>query len=152
MELQMTTGQSVVRLSLLITAACCVAMTSALADSAGSPGEQVTVEQDSPYTVRHEVIRRDNTSIMELRRTSVSKGVTYSDLNLSKDSDVEILKDRAREAARDVCREANRRPVSPFDRRINNIPDCVTIARRQALVDVNRIVADARTGQTLAAK
>jgi UrcA family protein len=147
----MVTGRSVARRSLVITTACCVAMTSALAAPAGSPGEQLLV-QDSPYTVRQDVIERGNMSKMEVRQTSVSKGVNYSDLDLSKDSDVEILKDRARKEAQDVCREADRRAESPFDRRINNVPDCLTNARRQALADVNRIVADARTGRTLAAK
>jgi UrcA family protein len=147
----MATGRSVARQLLMITAACCVAMTSALADPVGSQGEQVTVQEDSPYTVRQQVIERGNMSKMEVRQTSASKGVTYSDLDLLKDSDVAILKDRAREAAKDVCREADRRAESPFDRRINNVPDCLTSARRQALADVNRIVADARTGRALAA-
>jgi len=152
MELRMAKGRSVARCSLMIAAACCVAMTSAVADPARSPGEQVTVQEDSPYTVRQQVIERGNSSKMEVRQTSASKGVTYSDLDLSKDTDVEILKDRAREAARDVCREADRRAEFPFDRRINNVPNCFISARRQAMADVNRIVADARTGQTVAAK
>jgi UrcA family protein len=151
MELQMATGRSVASRSLVITAACCVAMTSALAAPVGSPGEQVTVK-GAPYTVRQQVIERGNMSKMELRQTSVSKGVIYSDLDLSKDSDVEILKDRARKVALDVCREADRRAESPVDRRIGVVPDCVTGAKRQAMADVNRIVADARTGRTLAAK
>jgi hypothetical protein len=49
-------------------------MTSALADPAKSPGEQVTVQEDSPYTVRQQVIERGNASQMEVRQTSVSKG------------------------------------------------------------------------------
>jgi UrcA family protein len=150
MELQMM-GRRIARRSLMITAACCVAMTSALAAPVGSPSEQVTVQEDSPYTVRQQEIER-NASLMEVWQTSVSKGVTYSDLDLSKDSDVQILKDRARKAAQDVCREADRRAESPFDRRINYVPDCLASARRQALAQVNRIVADARTGQTVAAR
>ena len=152
----MATGRSIACGSMLITAACCVAMasalTSALAASAGSPDEQVTVQHDGPYTVSREVIERGNMSKMELRETSVSKGVLYSDLDLSKDSDVEILKDRAREAARDVCRQADSRAESPLDRKIGVVPDCLTNAKRQAMADVNRIVEDARSGRAVAAK
>ena len=148
----MARGRSVTRFSMMIAAACCVAMTPALAAPAESPDEQVTVQHDGPYTVRHEVIERGNMSKMELRETSVSKGVLYSDLDLSKDSDVEILKDRAREAARDVCRQADSRAESPLDRKIGVVPDCLTNAKRQAMADVNRIVEDARSGRAVAAK
>jgi UrcA family protein len=160
MELQMGTGRNFARHALLVGAACYVAMTSALAlalapalaESVGSPGEHVTVQEDSPYTIRRQIIERRNTSLMDVQQTTVSKGVTYSDLDLSKDWDVAILKDRAKKAASDVCRVADSRSDIPFSRPINLVPDCVTSARRQALADVDRIVADARTGRTFAAK
>ena len=40
--------------------------------------------------------------------------MAYSDLDLSRDSDVILLKARAKAAAADVCREANRRAGSPL--------------------------------------
>jgi UrcA family protein len=110
----------------------------------------MTVE-DTPYTVRQQVIERGNISKMEVLETSASKAVTYSDLDLSKDADVAILKERARKAASDVCREADRH-VDPLYRRIRAEPDCVTSAKQQALANVNRIVADARADRALAAK
>jgi UrcA family protein len=88
---------------------------------------------------------------MEVRQTSVSRGVSYSDLDLSKDSDVGILRDRAREAALDVCRQADRRAGSLINRPLNPSPNCVTTAKQQALADVNRIVANARATRTVAA-
>lgn len=149
MELRMTTGRSGVS-RLLLAAACCCAVQSAQAAS-GSPDEQVTVVQDTPYTVRQQVTERGNMSKMEVRQTSVSKGVSYSDLDLSKDSDVAILRDRAREAALDVCRQAERRAGSLINRPLDPSPNCVTTAKQQALGDVNRIVANARSTRTVAA-
>jgi UrcA family protein len=153
MELRMATRRSGAYRFVLIMAACGAAMTSAQAAPAASQDEQVTV-QDTPYTVRQEEVGRtvSNMSQMKVRQTSVSRGVTYSDLDLSKDSDVAVLKDRAKNAAWDVCRQAERRPASPLDRHIGVEPDCVTNARRQAVADVNRIVADARAGRMVAAK
>jgi UrcA family protein len=150
MELQMATGRTGLCRLLLAAAACCSAVEFAQAAPAGAPGEQIIV-QDAPYTVRQQVTERGNMSKMEVRQTSVSTGVTYSDLDLSKDSDVAILKDRARQAARDVCRQADRRAISPFDRPLWPAPDCVSSAKQQAMADVNRIVANARVARTVAA-
>jgi UrcA family protein len=130
-------------------------MTSAQAAPASSAEEQVTVQTDGPYTVQRQVIppATSRMSEMEIHKTSVSRGVTYSDLDLSKDSDVAILKDRAREAASDVCRQADRRgeAEAPASRPLMSSPSCVNTARQQAMANVNRIVADARAGRTVAA-
>jgi UrcA family protein len=149
MELRMATGR-VGLCRLLLVAACCGAVESTQA-APGSPDEQVTVVQDTPYTVRQEVTERGNMSKMEVRQTSVSRGVSYSDLDLSKDSDVAILKDRIRTAALDVCRQADRRAGSLINRPLWPAPDCVTSAKQQAKADVNRIVANARSARTVAA-
>ena len=119
---------------------------------AAPPDEQVTV-QDTPYTIHREVIEPSigNMSKMTLRATSVSRGVTYSDLDLSRDSDVVILKSRAKKAAWDVCRQADHRAGSPLYRPVGVEPDCVANAKQQALADVNRLVAQSRAGRTVAA-
>ena len=149
----MAPQQNGARKWLFIAAAWCATVTPALSASSGSPGEQVTV-QDAPYTVREQVIEPSigNMSKMELRQTSVSKNITYSDLDLSKEADVTILQDRARQAAWDVCHQAERRAEAALYRSVGVEPDCVTSARQQALADVNRIVADARAGRTSAAR
>jgi len=150
----MAARQRCVRRWLFITAVFsgAIAPVSAAA-AAGSRDEQVTV-QETPYTVRQQDIGHTigNMSAMEVRQTSVSKAVTYSDLDLSKDADVAILKERARKAASDVCHEADRQAESPFYRRLNAVPDCFASADQQALANVNRIVADARAGRTFAAR
>ncbi len=135
---------------LLLAAACYSAIQSAQAAPA-SPDEHVTVVQDTPYTVRQQVTERGNMSMMEIRQTSVSRGVSYSDLDLTKDSDVAILRDRARTAAIDVCRQADQRAGSLINRPLDPSPNCVTTAKQQALADVNKIVANARSGRMVAA-
>ena len=131
-------------------AALCFGLTPAFA--ASTADEQVTV-QDAPYTVQRQMLDRpfgSNMSMMREERTTASKGVSYSDLDLSRDSDVVILKERAKEAAQDVCREANRHAGSQLYLPDERAPGCVADARKQALANVNRIVADARAGRTLA--
>jgi len=133
-------------------AALCFGVTPTLAAPAGD--EQITV-QDAPYTVQRQMLDRPfggNMSIMREEKTTASKGVSYSDLDLSRDSDVVILKARAKEAALDVCREANRQAGSPLYLADERTPGCVRDAQKQALANVNRIVADARSGRTIARK
>ena len=130
--------------------ALCFGLTPAIAASAVD--EQVTV-QDAPYTVQRQLLDRpfgSNISMMREEKTTASKRVSYSDLDLSRDSDVVILKERAKMAAQDVCREANRRAGSPLYLADERAPGCVADARKQALANVNRIVADARAGRTVA--
>jgi len=131
--------------------ALCFGTAPALAAPAGD--EQVTVQDAAPYTVHRQMLDRpfgSNMSMMREEKTSASKGVTYSDLDLSRDSDVILLKARAKAAAVDVCREANRRAGSPLYLADERAPGCVADAQKQALANVNRIVADARAGRTVA--
>lgn len=146
-----TRGSGVCRL--LLVAACFCAIQSAQAAPASSPDEEVTVQQDGPYTVQRAVTKPaiSRMSETEIHKTSVSTGVSYSDLDLSKDSDVAILRDRARTAAMDVCRQADRRAGSLINRPLDPSPNCVTTAKQRALADVNRIVANARSGRVVAA-
>jgi UrcA family protein len=146
MELQMAIGRNIA--ALLIIAACGVTG----AEAAPPTDEQVTV-QDTPYTIHREVTPRTigNMSEMEIHKTTASRDVVYSDLDLSKDSDVAVLKDRARAAATDVCRQADRQADVPFSRPLIASPNCVATAKQQAMANVNRIVAEARAGRTVAA-
>lgn len=131
-------------------AALCLGTAPAFAAPAAD--EQVIV-QDAPYTVQQQMLDRpldSNMSMVREQKTMVARGVTYSDLDLSRDSDVVLLKERAKAAALDVCREANRRAGSPLYLPDESAPGCAVKARQQALANVNRIVADARAGRTVA--
>ena len=139
---------------IVLLASCAVALCFGLAPAiaASTAAEEVTV-QDAPYTVQRQMLDRpfgSNMSTMREEKTTASKGVAYSDLDLTRDSDVVILKARAKAAALDVCREANRHAGSPLYLADERAPGCVADARKQALANVNRIVADARSGRTVA--
>lgn len=119
---------------------------------AASEEEQVTV--DGPYTVQHRVSKRAIQGRMEEETISVSQKVGYSDLDMSRQSDVDTLRDRVRTAAKDSCRELERRfPPSVY------VPDqtrfeCVRDATRQAMAEVDaaasRSMARAGNGPAVA--
>jgi len=119
---------------------------------AASQEEQVTV--DGPYTVQTQVTKRAMQGRMEEETISVSQKVAYSDLDMSRQSDVDKLRDRVRTAAKDSCRELERRfPSAVY------IPDrtrfeCVRDATSQAMAQVDavasRSVAQANTGPAVA--
>lgn len=119
---------------------------------AASQEEQVTV--DGPYTVQHQVTKRAMQGRMEEETISVSQQVGYSDLDMSRQSDVDRLRDRVRTAAKDSCRELERRfPSAVY------IPDktrfeCVREATSQAMAQIDavasRSMAQANTGRAVA--
>ena len=114
--------------------------------------EQVTV--DGPYTVQQHVTKRAMQGRMEEETISVSQKVGYSDLDMSRQSDVDKLRDRVRTAAKDSCRELERRfPSAVY------IPDktrfeCVRDATSQAMAQVDtlasRSMARANSGPAVA--
>ena len=131
-------------------AALCLGAAPALAAPAA---DEAVIVQDPPYTVHRQMLDPpfgSNMSMMREEKTTASRGVAYSDLDLSRDSDVIILRERAKMAAVDVCREANRHAGSPLYLPDERAPGCVANARKEALANVNRIVADARAGRTVA--
>ena len=119
---------------------------------AASQEEQVTVE--GPYTVQHHVTKRAIRGRMQEETISVSQKVGYSDLDMSRQSDVDKLRDRVRIAAKDSCRELERRfPSAVY------IPDqtkfeCVRDATDQAMAQVDavasRSLARANSGPAVA--
>jgi len=130
-----------------------IGMTAVQVAHAALPDEVITA-RDGPYTVRQETIQPlirnpRNKSEMEVRQTTVSKDVAYSDLDLSKDADVATLQERVRTAAIDVCREADRR--AEFARWPVNVGfNCVADAKLRAKMIVKQAVADARSRRGVA--
>jgi UrcA family protein len=112
--------------------------------------EQVTVA--GPYTVTRQDIGRiaGTGGWEEKEKLSVSKQVSYSDLDLSKPTDVDVLKDRVKHAARDVCRELSRRFPATIYIPVDS-DNCVHDATKDGLTKVaelagqpNQAVASAR--------
>ena len=94
---------------------------------------------ESPFTIRQEQITQGWRTNLPETRVSVSKEVSYADLDLSKATDVTAMEDRIRDAARENCRELNRRfpprifaPVGL----INN-STCVRDATNQGLAQLD---------------
>jgi UrcA family protein len=69
--------------------------------------EEVTV--DSPYTIRQQVLPRTSQREMAARQTSISREISFADLDFSKQADVDIMRQRIRQAARETCDELDRR-------------------------------------------
>ena len=70
---------------------------------AAPESERITV--DGPYTVRQEVTKRSMSGEMGEQSFSVSQRVGYSDLDLTKQTDVEKLRERVKVTAKDTCKE-----------------------------------------------
>ena len=97
-------------------------------EAARTPNQQFTV--DGPYTIQQ------NTS-SDVAKISISRGVSYADLDLSNSADVDAFKGRVREAAWDVCKQIDSRyPASASD-----LNECITTAAHDALQEVRVIVA-----------
>lgn len=112
---------------------CCVG--SAWADT-----EQVTV--NGPYTIRQQTLTRNLSGLPEDVQTTVEIGVSYADLDFSKQADVDTMRDRLRKAARDSCRLVHRNPHI-----LGYVPteqaDCVRTATLQSLAELDEIRATA---------
>src|SRR5215471_7324295 len=82
--------------------------------SARRASEEMTV-YESPFIVRQEQVSRGWLTSLPETRISVSRDVSYADLDLSKATDVTAMEGRIRDAARENCRELNRRyPATIF--------------------------------------
>jgi len=104
---------------------CACLLSGVAAQAAPMPGEQVIVHSRG-------------------QGMSVSREVSYADLDLTKPEDVERLKERTNRAAVQVCRELDHRnPWSMTDLFGAHMP-CVRHAQQQALAQVPGIVVPSR--------
>ena len=94
--------------------------------------EQVTIEA-SPYMVQHSPLPGAPPALQREERLSVSRRVSYADLNLSNPSDAAELERRIKETAKDICRHATRQYppdyIHPRDER-----KCVKMATDDAMM------------------
>ena len=105
--------------------------------------EEVTVY--APYVVRRKVINpmMSKTSSTGLELVSVSRSVSFRDLDLSKPSDVTTLENRVHRAAADACTEIDKRfPTTKYTPVPEN-QDCVGNAVSEAMITVKQLEAAA---------
>lgn len=110
--------------------------------AAAIPDEEVTVH-DAPYTIHRQVFGRPMTGQTQTEEIAITKGVSYADLDLSKEADVDILKERIREAAVDACRQLHRRYPGALNQSTGK-QGCVQGATEQAMAQLDALRTLAR--------
>jgi UrcA family protein len=124
------------------------ALVGALAIPIGSAAAQTPYYQTQeeiivlPPPVYHRDLGRSSTGI-PIEELSLSRTVDYSDLDLSRWSDVRLLDYRVREAAYAACRELDRQyPESLYPPYQSDRSDCVARATRDGIAQARWAVAN----------
>jgi UrcA family protein len=123
------------------------ALAGALTIPAGPAAAQMTYRTTTgeitiiaPHVQRRE-LGRSGTGI-PIEELSLSRGVNYSDLDLSRWDDVQLLDDRIRHAAYSACRELNRQyPEALYPSYQSNASDCVVNATNEGRAQARWVVA-----------
>lgn len=119
---------------ILIGAGLAIASTAALSQ----PIEEVTVT--APRIVQQKVVTaRSSSTGAPVEETTISRIVSFSDLDLSKAADADELRARVRTTAKDLCAELDQLyPFEPKD------PACARKSAERAMVQADNAIADAR--------
>ena len=131
-----------------VLCASAIANGTALAQATG-PSAQVTEEViiRAPDVVRRQLPRSGPGTPPGLTNpeiVSLTRAVSYSDLDLSKASDVTELETRVKNTARDVCQELNRRFPKANNQYVYANTDCVKKATDDGMEVVRQITAAQR--------
>lgn len=137
-----TSGRAALAGAILL-AACTCALAEPAVDEPTPATEMVMVY--APFVVRHKPVdpMMSRTSSTGLELVSVSRAVSFHDLDLRKRIDADTLENRVHRAAVDACAALNKRyPASTY------IPvppkqDCVGNAVSGAMVSVRQLIAAA---------
>ena len=114
---------------------------SATAQTTYTTREEIIV---TPPYVQHRPLGRSGTGI-PIEELSLSRGVDYSDLNLSRWDDVQMLNDRIRDAAYRACGELNRQyPETLYPAYQSDDRDCVVRATNEGMAQARWAVANWR--------
>ena len=98
--------------------------------------QEITVT--APRVV-HQTIGRSSTTGAPIEQTSISRPVSYSDLDLSKPSGATILRKRVEDISKSLCQELDQLyPLEPKD------PGCVPRAVNGATDQIDRAIAAAK--------
>jgi len=131
------------------TFAAAGALVGALAIPTGAATAQTTYTTQeeiivTPPYVQHRPLGRSGTGI-PVEELSLSRGVDYGDLDLSRWDDVRILDDRIRQAAYTACRELNRQyPEALYPSYQSDARDCVARATDEGIAQARWVVANWR--------
>ena len=105
------------------------------------PSEIVTVF--APYLVKKAQTGRGRTPVATV---SVSRSVSYQDIDLTTEMGKIMLAGRVRQAAQDVCNELERRFSRSIYVPLAEDKDCAKNAENEAMGQVDAVVAASRAG------
>ena len=109
------------------------------------PAAHETVTVYAPFVVRHKPVNpmmsRSHATGLEL--VSVSRAVSFHDLDLGKPIDADTLENRVHRAAVDACAELDKRFPKSVYIPVPEKQDCVGNAVNEAMISVKQLVASA---------
>ena len=113
-------------------------------DHPAKAGLHERVKVTAPYTVHERVASRWlSDDMLPLTVISVSRPVSYADLDLARTADAMRLRHRVRVAAKQVCAELTRRFPPEAFMPTPNAQNCVGTTTRRALLAANRAITAA---------
>jgi UrcA family protein len=131
-------------MKVLLTAAIvafCAGTGMAAAKPAPEPTEQVTVF--APYLVQKAFVGPTRSPVQVI---TISRAVSYHDLDLKTEAGAASLEARVKQAADDICRELDRRYPRTVYAPIAGGRNCAQFAADTSLIEVREIVAAVRGG------
>jgi len=106
------------------------------------PRTEITVI--APYVVRHQVVGRETGGVhLPIEVISVSRNVSYADLDLAKHSDAAELEKRISDTAKAACDELNSLYPNNLYPPVPSDQNCVKSARDQAMTVAKLVIAAA---------
>lgn len=100
--------------------------------------EEITIT--APRVVHETIVAgRSPSTGAPIEETTISRVITFKDLDLTKSSGAEALRSRVRQTARDLCAELDK--LYPFETRD---PMCVRTSSDRAMVQAENAIAEAK--------
>jgi UrcA family protein len=127
--------------SIALFAPCGSSLAQPAADQPTPATEMVTVY--APFVVRHKPVGTMMSKNAGLELMSVSRTVSFHDLNLGKQIDADMLENRVHRAAVDACAELGKRFPASVYMPVPPKQDCVGNAVSGAMVSVKQLIAAA---------
>jgi len=111
----------------------------AIAQPESQPSEEVIIF--APHVVQKSVTGSIRAPVMMV---TISRNVSYHDLDLKTEADVTTLEGRVRQAAQDICHELDRQYPPTIYVPISKVKNCATDAANNGLMQVKAIVTAVR--------
>lgn len=97
-----------------------------------------TIVVTAPRVVHQTIVTGRSPTGATIEETTISRNVTFDDLDLSKAHDADALRTRVRDTARDLCAELDK--LFPFEPKDTN---CVKKSADRAMIQADQLIAEA---------